>query len=73
MNNCQFKEATDVTVSFDGEEVVMIYPEYVRTTYHYVYQEQNPLALDFMATLKQINAITIHSGISPWNRTIRVL
>lgn len=72
VNNCQFKEATDVTVSFDGEEEVVKYPEYVRTTYHYVYQEQNPLALDFMATLKQINAITTHSGISPWNRTIRV-
>ena len=72
VNNCQFKDATDVSVTFDGEDEVVIYPEYVRTTYHYVYQERNQLALDFMATLKQINAITTHSGLSPWNRTVRV-
>ena len=39
VNNCQFKDTTDIQVSFDGERDVTICPEYVRTTTRYEYRE----------------------------------
>ena len=39
VNNCQFKDTTDVQVSFDGERDITICPEYVRTTTRYEYRE----------------------------------
>ena len=39
VNNCQFKDTTDIQVSFDGERDITICPEYVRTTTRYEYRE----------------------------------
>jgi len=41
VNNCQFKDATDVSVTFDGEEAITIHPEYIKKTIHYEYEELN--------------------------------
>lgn len=43
INNCQFKDATDVSITFDGEEEITIHPEYVKTTIHYEYKELNQI------------------------------
>ena len=42
VNNCQFKDATDVSVTCDGEEEVTVYSEYIMTTIHYEYKELTP-------------------------------
>lgn len=46
VNNCQFKEATDVKVTFSNEsEEITICPKYVRTTIKYQLQEPLPRTL----------------------------
>ncbi len=32
MNNCQFNDVADIDISFEGEQVCTIHPEYIRTT-----------------------------------------
>lgn len=39
VNNCQFKDTTDVLVTFHGKDKITIYPEYVRTIKHYEYRK----------------------------------
>lgn len=39
VNNCQFKDATNVKISFNGNEVTTIYPEFVKTTIRYEYKQ----------------------------------
>ena len=67
VNNCQFKEATDVTVSFDGEEEVTIYPEYVRTITHYELKQRPQEYYDVIKELSKIG-VTFNQPITMWNR-----
>ena len=67
VNNCQFKDATDVTVSFDGEEEVTIYPEYVRTITHYELKQRPQEYYDVLKELSKIGE-TFNQPITMWNR-----
>lgn len=58
VSNCQFKDTTDVSVTFDGEEEITIHPEYIRTTTHYEYKQLLQAEIDFR---KQMNFL----GLSP--------
>lgn len=53
VNSCQFKDTTDVSVTFDGEEEITIHPEYIRTTTHYEYKQLSQAEIDFR---KQMNS-----------------
>lgn len=68
VNNCQFKDATDVSVTFDGEEVLTIYPEFIRTTVHYEYKELTPFEKQWQAQMKDIVVPNIGLSILPWNQ-----
>lgn len=72
VNNCQFKEATDVSVTFDGEEEVTIHPEYIRTTVHYEYKEFTSFEKQWQAQLKNIVIPTIGTSMLPWNRRSKI-
>lgn len=39
VNNCQYKDVANINVSFQGNETVTIYPEYVRTIIKTVFEE----------------------------------
>lgn len=71
VNNCQFKDATDVTVSFDGEEEVTIYPEYVRTITHYELKQRPQ---EYYDVLKELSKIweTFNQPITMWNRPSKI-
>lgn len=71
-NNCQFKDATDVCVTFDGEEVLTIYPEFIRTTVHYEYKELTPFEKQWKAQLKDF--VVSNNGVSmlPWNQRSKI-
>ena len=68
VNNCQFKDATDVSVTFDGEEEITIHPEYVKTTVHYEYKELTELEKALNAQMGGIVIPKITSPIMPWNQ-----
>lgn len=70
VNNCQFKDATDVRVTFDGEGEVTIHPEYVRTTVHYEYIQRTETEL---ALLKQLSKMNLSfTPMTLWNRPRRI-
>ena len=71
VNNCQFKDATDVTVSFDGEEEVTIYPEYVRTITHYELKQRPQEYYDVLKELSKIGE-TFNQPITMWNRPSKI-
>lgn len=48
MNNCQFKDTTDVLVTFHGKDEITIYPEYVKTIKHYEYRKLTEIEQDVM-------------------------
>lgn len=48
INNCQYKDLTDVSVSFNGSEEYEINPEYIRTTTTYVKKERIKSSFDMM-------------------------
>lgn len=68
VNNCQFKDATDVSVTFDGEEEITIHPEYVKTTIHYEYEELNQMERLFREQKKHLNPLLIPQ----WNHPQRI-
>lgn len=68
VNNCQFKDATDVLVTFDGEEEIAIFPEYVMTTVHYEYRELTPFERSWQTQLKDFVIPKIGASMMPWNR-----
>lgn len=68
VNNCQFKDATDVSVTFDGEEEVTIHPEYIRTTIHYEYKELTQIEKALQFQMKDIIVPNLGASIMPWNR-----
>lgn len=72
VNNCQFKDATDVKVTFDGEEEVTIHPEYIRTTVHYEYKEMTEFERTWQSQLKDIVVPNFGSSLMPWNRPRRI-
>ena len=48
VNNCQFKDTTDVLVTFHGKDEITIYPEYVKTIKHYEYRKLTEIEQDVM-------------------------
>lgn len=70
VNNCQFKDATNVSITFDGEEDVTIHPEYVRTTIHYEYKELT----QFERSFKEQQIIVPKNPIFsfPWNQPRKI-
>ena len=71
LNNCQFIDATDISVTFDGEEEITIHPEYIKTTTHYVYKQISDFERDFKNQLKQLQKTNLTYGL-PWNRQIKI-
>ena len=51
VNDCQFKDATDVSVTFDGEEETTIHPEFIKRITRYEYKELSPLELALKSQL----------------------
>lgn len=70
MNNCQFKDTTDVFVSFDGEEEIKIHPEYVRTIKRYEYKELASVKRPLQSRIS-ISPIC-NVPIMPWNRPTKI-
>lgn len=72
VNNCQFKDTTDVSVSFDGKEDVTIQPQYIKTTTHYVFKQLSDLEL---AMREQLNRLTMPNLSAPsiwWNKPRKI-
>ena len=72
VNNCQFKESTDVSVSFDGEEEITIHPEYVKKTVHYEYEELTGVEKTLMAEYKDFTFPNFGASLMPWNKPRQV-
>jgi len=51
VNDCQFKDATDVSVTFDGGEETTIHPEFIKRITRYEYKELSPLELALKSQL----------------------
>lgn len=68
VNNCQFKDTTDVQVTFDGEAETTIHPEYIRTTIHYEYKELTPFEQTWRSQLKDLVSPNFDASIMSWNR-----
>lgn len=64
VNNCQFKDATDVSVTFDGEEEIIICPQFIKTTKRYVLKELSPIE---QAMRAQWSLISIPKITAPFN------
>lgn len=45
INNCQYKDSTDVTVTIEGKTEYTIHPQYYRTTKKYEYCPPSPLSI----------------------------
>ncbi len=72
LNNCQFKDSTDVYVTFNGEEETTIYPEYIKTIKHYEYKELTPIEQVLESQLRDWASPNFGTSITPWNRPIKV-
>lgn len=72
VNNCQFKDTTDVSVSFGGKEEITVHPEYIRVIKHYEYKELTPLEQICQAQLKDLKAVNFGASIMSWNRPTKV-
>ena len=72
VNNCQFKDATDVHITFDGKKKIAIHPEYVRTIKHYEYKELMPFERTLLSQLKDLASPNFDASIMPWNRPRRI-
>ena len=60
VNNCQFKDNTDVSVTFDGEEVTEIHPEYIKNITHYKLKVPKPSNLLLDEIMKQYDMSSIY-------------
>lgn len=67
INNCQFIDATDISVTFDGEEEITIHPEYIKTTTRYVFKQLSDYERDFRTQLKLLKSSDLDIRL-PWNR-----
>ena len=72
VNNCQFKDVTDVHITFDGKKKIAIHPEYVRTIKHYEYKELMPFEQTLLSQLKDLASPNFDASIMPWNRPRRI-
>lgn len=72
VNNCQFKEATNVSVTFDGEEEKTIHPEYVRTTVHYEYKKLSDIEHFNLSLWKDLSSMNLGDSLMPLNRRRQV-
>ena len=72
VNNCQFKDVTDVHITFDGKKKIAIHPEYVRTIKHYEYKELMPFERTLLSQLKDLASPNFDASIMPWNRPRRI-
>ena len=72
VNNCQFKDATDVHITFGGKKKIAIHPEYVRTIKHYEYKELMPFEQTLLSQLKDLASPNFDASIMPWNRPRRI-
>lgn len=72
VNNCQFKDATDVHITFGGKEKIAIHPKYVRTIKHYEYKELMPFERTLLSQLKDLASPNFDASIMPWNRPRRI-
>lgn len=72
VNNCQFKDSTDVSVTFDGEEEITIHPEYIKTTVHYEYKELSDIERQFQSQWKDLLIRNLGGSMIPWNRPRQV-
>ncbi len=70
-NNCQFKDTTDVSVTFDGEEEVTIHPEYIKTTTHY---ELKSRSAEYFGVMEQLNRMgfAFQPVASIWDRPRKI-
>ena len=59
MNNCQFKDTTDVLVTFHGKDEITIYPEYVKTIKHYEYRKLTEIEQDVRLSLGNLEVPNI--------------
>ena len=71
VNNCQFKEATDVKVTFDGEEEVVIHPEYIKKITCYEVIKRTPEERALLSQLSQMG-LSFQPGMSVWNRPRKI-
>lgn len=46
INNCQYKDCSDVSVTFDGENTIVIHPQYIRTTTTYKLRQKQEFVFD---------------------------
>ena len=72
VNNCQFKDTTDVHVTFEGETETTIHPEYIRTITHYEYKELTYFEQTLQLQLKALSASSLGVSMMPWNRLRQV-
>lgn len=72
VNNCQFRDATDVSVTFKGLEKATIYPEYVKLTTHYEYKELSPLEQAMRSQLGLIKIDSTFSLMTPCNQPRKI-
>lgn len=66
VNNCQYKDVANINVSFQGNETVTIYPEYVRTIIKTVFEEfteYDPVLIK-LRNLKQKDSTTAKNSYS---------
>lgn len=81
INNCQYKDASDVEVSIEGKSEFEIYPQYIRTTKIYKKKPEldpylNPFYdpikgigdLDMLSGLMNTKAFVNPNNLLPWNQ-----
>lgn len=72
VKNYQFKNITNVNVTFGGKENLTIHPEYVKTTTHYEYKEPNQFERPFIDPLGQLIVTKNLISTFPWNQPHRI-
>ena len=68
VNNCQFKDATDVSVTLNGEEESTIHPEFIKEITRYEYKELSPLVQAMRKQYGDALFQTIPQITTPWNQ-----
>lgn len=71
LNNCQFIDATDISVTFDGEEEITIHPEYIKTTTHYIYKQISDSEREFKTQLRLLQNTKMDFGL-PWTKPRKI-
>lgn len=72
VNNCQFKDSTNVFVTFNGKTQVSIHPEYLRTTVRYEYKKLTQIERAMQEQLKDLVLPSISMSIMPWSRPKKI-